>query len=652
MKSLKKNWAKHLLQWGVLFTITGFILKLFGNEAVDPEAYCPFGGLQTIATYIQQGSMACSMTATQIMIGIALAIGVMLFSKLFCGYICPLGLGTELLGKLRTALKIKAIEIPQGSILDKALRAVKYIILFWIFYMTVSSSELFCKNFDPYYAVATGFKGEITAWMASLSIALFIACSFFVKMFWCKYLCPLGAISNIFKFALSFAAVVILYIVLNSFGASIPWVALLAAVCLIGYIDEIFCKGSKVLPLLKIVKDESTCNGCGLCSKKCPYGIDVANSTCVNNVDCTLCGECIASCNKNSLSVAGSKKLRWLPAILTVILFFAALSLGNKIEIPTINEMWGDEANHTELTEMRVEGMRSVKCFGSSMAFAAKLQKIPGVYGVETYVKHSYVLIKYNPAQTSEDKILSNIYVPSKFKIQTPDKDVELLKVITIRTENMHDKMDPNYLGLQFRNSGRKYYGLETEYDCPIIVKLYADLDEPIDEKFYKSMVEMKVLEMPQHGGGVKPIEVDFKYVHLEPTLDTITRLEFLRRQFTSYKQAYKKNQGNWDGVSKVVTFELPYASLDKPIVTRYLPYLSSYMSLTEGVLEFQTLVNDNGDYVMQFKIVESVISPDKLWETLTAPQWKVWMTAENAAVDIDPSISFKGENNGYIIEE
>lgn len=652
MKSIKKNWIKHLLQWGTLLTIVGFIFKLFGNDAVDPEAYCPFGGLQTFVTYLERGSMACSMTATQIMVGVLLAIGVVLFSKLFCGYLCPLGLGTELVGRLRRLLNIKAIEIPYGSIADKALRSIKYILLFWIFYMTVSSSELFCKNFDPYYAFATGFKGELTLWMASISVFIFVACSFFIKMFWCKYICPLGGVSNIMKFAISFVIVVAAYVALTSAGVAIPWVALLAALCLVGFIGEVFFGESKYFPLFKIVKDESTCNGCGICSAKCPYGIDVANMKSVKHVDCTLCGECVASCHKKSLTISGSPKLRWVPGVLTVVLFFTAVKLGSIFEIPTIDELWGDEANHTELKEVRVDGLRSVKCFGSSMSFAAKLQKIAGVYGVETYVKHSYVKIKYNPDQTSEDKILSQIYEPTKFKINTPDKDVELIRVITIRTENMHDKLDPNYLGLQFRNSGRKYYGLETEYDCPIIVKLYADLSEPVDEKFYKSMVEMKVLDMPQHGGGSKPIEVDFKYVETESKLDTITRLEFLRRQFTPYKQTYKKNMEAWDGTSKVITVEMPYTSLDKPIVTRYLPYLSSYMSLTAGVHGFRTLVNDAGDYVMQFDIVEQTISIEKLWEALTAPKWQVWMTAENAAVEVDPSISFEGENPLYIIEE
>jgi len=68
-----------------------------------------------------------------------------------------------------------------------------------VFYFTIESSELFCKNFDPYYAAATGLKGEITVWMALGAIALLMFGGLFVKMFWCIYICPLGAVSNIFR---------------------------------------------------------------------------------------------------------------------------------------------------------------------------------------------------------------------------------------------------------------------------------------------------------------------------------------------------------------------------------------------------------------------------------------------------------------------
>ena len=103
---IKKNWMKHLLQWGVLITIILFLTKAFGNQNPNPESYCPMGGLQTLGTYLVKGSMACSMTMVQIMMGVILAVGIILFGKLFCSYLCPLGLVNELFYKLRKSLKM------------------------------------------------------------------------------------------------------------------------------------------------------------------------------------------------------------------------------------------------------------------------------------------------------------------------------------------------------------------------------------------------------------------------------------------------------------------------------------------------------------------------------------------------------------------
>ena len=143
--------------------------------------------------------------------GCFLALAVILFGKLFCSYICPLGTLSELMLRLRRKLKIKKINIKYRSPLDLALRSIKYILLFLIFYMTISSSELFCKNFDPYYAMATGFKGEITVWMTVISMILLFLGSLVVDMFWCRYICPLGALSNIFKFTLWFIVLILVF---------------------------------------------------------------------------------------------------------------------------------------------------------------------------------------------------------------------------------------------------------------------------------------------------------------------------------------------------------------------------------------------------------------------------------------------------------
>ena len=183
--TFKSNWPKYLLQWGVLallvFFLSGLASLVFTDmNAPDPEKYCPFGGLEALGTYFANGSLPCSMTSMQIAMGVVLAAAVVLLGKLFCGYLCPVGTVEDLLKKLRQAIGFNAFNINERSVADKVLRIVKYVLLFITFYMTLTASELFCKNFDPYYATATGFKGEITLWMSVAALALVLIPGLFV----------------------------------------------------------------------------------------------------------------------------------------------------------------------------------------------------------------------------------------------------------------------------------------------------------------------------------------------------------------------------------------------------------------------------------------------------------------------------------------
>ncbi|MDE5890411.1 MAG: hypothetical protein K2H10_05270, partial [Bacteroidales bacterium] len=77
-----KNWPRYILQWGILAALVLFITKVIPTkEPVDPEAYCPMGGLEALATWTVKGTLPCTMTTLQIMMGIALAAAIILFSK-------------------------------------------------------------------------------------------------------------------------------------------------------------------------------------------------------------------------------------------------------------------------------------------------------------------------------------------------------------------------------------------------------------------------------------------------------------------------------------------------------------------------------------------------------------------------------------------
>ncbi|MDE5814881.1 MAG: 4Fe-4S binding protein, partial [Alistipes sp.] len=342
------NYAKHILQWGVLAVIAGTIAwAKIAETPVDVEKFCPFGGLQSLGSYWVNHSLACSMSMLQIMMGIVLVAGVVLFAKLFCGYLCPLGTLDEAMGRLGRKLHLQ-FDIRQGSVADKVLRAVKYVLLFVILYNTLATSELFCKKIDPYYAMATGFKGEIVLWMSLTAIGLLFLGGIVVRMFWCRYICPLGALSNAFKSTASIPYVLGIVVILVLLGTRTAdgWTWMLALLCAVAYLAEIglvrgWSKGEpKKYTLMHITRDAATCNGCKLCEKKCPYNIPIHESAKVTHIDCTLCGQCIASCSTQALQVNGRRSLRWVPALLTVVLFGIALWLGNTLELPTIDEKW------------------------------------------------------------------------------------------------------------------------------------------------------------------------------------------------------------------------------------------------------------------------------------------------------------------------
>jgi len=202
-----KNLSRKSLQWIILLLLGYMVVRLFvePNYIADFEAYCPFGGLQAFTSFFVNNSLACSMAETQIFMGVLMAAGILIFSKLFCSFICPIGTVTEWLAKLGARFKVL---ITLNGLSDKLLRILKYALLFATFYFTVTSSELFCKEYDPFYAVFTGFGHDVYLWFALPALLLTIVGSIFIRQFWCKYLCPLGALSNIFSNGVMVAGVV------------------------------------------------------------------------------------------------------------------------------------------------------------------------------------------------------------------------------------------------------------------------------------------------------------------------------------------------------------------------------------------------------------------------------------------------------------
>lgn len=638
----KPNYLKHLLQWGVLLSIIATVLwAAFSDTAVDVEKYCPFGGLQAFGTYLVNNSLACSMSMLQIMMGIMLAVGVILFSKLFCGYVCPLGTVGEWLGKAGRKMHLQ-VTIRPGTIVDRLLRVLKYALLYTILYFTLSSSELFCKRFDPYYAFATGFNGELVIWMSILSIAVFILGAIFIKMFWCKYICPLGAISNIFKFTGVFIAAGLACWILARMGIEGAWVWVIAAACAICYLSEMILLRTYVFPLLVIERDNTACNGCGLCEKKCPYDIPICDYNKVKHVDCTLCGNCVSSCATGALEVGGRRWLRWAPALLTVLLFALAVWIGNNYELPTIDEKWGNYEQVEDMQVFKQDGLQTVKCYGSAKAFSAKMQAVPGVYGVKVFVNRFGVEVSYDPKATDTLKIQESIFTPTQRKFKTPTEDMPDVAVLRLGVEGLHDKMDISHFGMVLQQM-EGVLGFTAEFACPVKVTIYVDPAAGFTEDQFEDAIEADAL-IVKTKEGEKSIPIN--YVLKGYAADgTISRAEFITTMFRDVEKLSGKFLANiekWgdDTLYPKAVYEMSFPAVEKLPIRMGVPYFKSFLSCSDGIVSVDFVLCDLVP-TMRIHYVKSMWDDERIWnEIFQAPMWTLRM-ADGTFKEAEPRLKF-----------
>lgn len=613
MKKLKiKNPLRFSLQGAILILLSYMLIRWGLDETYTPdfEAYCPFGGLQALSSYLVRGSLACSMTSAQIIMGITLLLGVVLFSKLFCAYICPIGTFSEWLGKIGTKLKVRR---DITGIYDKALRSLKYILLFVTFYYTLGSSELFCKNYDPFFATFTFFSVDVTVWMATLSIIILVGGSIFFRLFWCKYLCPLGAISNIFKFFFVFAGVMAIYLLLVfGFSMEISYVWPLAAITILAYIAEVTRLKSTLFPLLKITRDEDVCNNCNLCSKACPQGIKVAELNKVEHIDCNLCGECLHVCNKEgALNLNKKSKIKWLPATLVIILVIVGVYVGSTFRVATINLRWANDDAFKNAEVYKRAGIKSIHCYGSSMAFARQMREVNGILGIETYADDHSVKMYFDPKIINADKITEKLFSTSKVVINKPKSNAEI-QIVKIGLLGFFDKYDASYITYLLKQYG-DVYGYDTKWGEPVETNIYFKADKNIDLDELVNVIESKTLTYKVKDTE-KTVELIFEVEGIEKEEQNINAIEFNKRMYAEYFKIFN-NRDRYSN-EELGMFEAEFKMMKK--TSSLLAYMQNHVSMIDtGVVAIHSKMKGENP-VIQFDYVKEITNPEKIWEMIT----------------------------------
>ncbi len=633
-KRTKLNPNRVAVQVAILLSLVYLLVRPYFDRTytADFEAYCPFGGLQAFSSFLANNSLACSMTTTQIFMGLALLVGVIFMAKLFCSYVCPIGTFTEWLGRKGRKFKMN---FDIKGLPDRLLRVFKYALLFVTFYFSVTSSELFCKTFDPYYAVFSGFSGDVVISYAVLALLFTIPGSFFIRQFWCKYACPLGAASNIFAYSFVFIGITGVYVLLTVvFNLPIGWIWLLASLSIAGMLLETFKVNTFGLSVFRITRNAGTCTSCTLCDKACPMSLKVSSLNKVADVDCHLCGDCVTACpEKNTLKLTSlgfnskgtenepaKRSLLWLPAAAIVVLTIGGLAFAEKIHIPTISMKWGNEAQMAGAGVYEQSGLTSIKCFGSSMSFANHMKEMNGVLGVETFVGDRTVRVYYDKAVNTAEDIKSAIFTPVKRLYASPPVELRDIAVCEAAIDRFFDPNDAELLSTRF-SQNKGILGMQTLFGEPVHTMIYYDPQLITPEKISQLIEEKKVTWTID--GETYAANTAFEVASIAGVAN-LPLSEYLTRMYEPVSMTF--NSFETYTADKLEIAEYPFADASDPELTEMPWYLLSHLSNNRGVVGFETVPSDNG-FMLKLQIVKGLTTREEVLKLMNADELVVHLS-------------------------
>jgi len=229
------------------------------------EGFLPIGGLTSLKYWLATGSIHPYHPAALFIFVGAIAVSAVL-RKGFCGFICPVGFVSERLYKPYKRRFKKNVKPPKW--IDYPLRSLKYLLLvffLWAIALKMDGPSLQVFLDGDYWKVADvkmlKFFLDISTF-AIVVIASLVLLSVPIRNFWCRYLCPYGALLGLVGLASPFA----------------------------------------------VTRDVGMCTHCKKCTRNCPAYLPVEQKDRVLSPECLSCMTCVSGCPTKALSYSTPKK--------------------------------------------------------------------------------------------------------------------------------------------------------------------------------------------------------------------------------------------------------------------------------------------------------------------------------------------------------
>jgi NapH/MauN family ferredoxin-type protein len=338
---MKSSKLRYVIQFGFLAFMTwlGYRHQVLGGGpggVPTVDALCPFGGLESLYSILASGTWLRRLAPSAMVLLVVLIAMTLLLGRVFCGWICPLGTLGEWTSRLGARLGIRKREFPEK--VDKTLRWLKYGVLILIIAATWRAGTLVWRSYDPWVAwmhLSAGWEEFLESpWSYFSLFVLVIGMSLFIERFWCRYLCPLGA--------------------------------LLAPLQKIG--------------LVKVRRSDDDCINCHKCGTVCPVRLDPEKKDVENSAECIACGRCVEACPKEKALFFGTSKKKL--AVLTVGIATLAIFLGG-YGIARGMGYWQTYSGSTRASISETSSVSPTQANPDEIKASMTIEEVSAAYGLE-----------------------------------------------------------------------------------------------------------------------------------------------------------------------------------------------------------------------------------------------------------------------------
>ncbi len=276
----------------LFFALVGFEFHAFYAQIVSGgavtahrppavEGFLPIGALMSLKYWILTGDYD-RIHPAGLAILVAALVSAFLARKVLCSWVCPIGGISRALewAAKKTLWRRRKEEVLLPAWADRALTSLKYLLLAFFLYavaLKMDTAAILAFRQGAYNHAADAkmllfFTGMSAATAATLAVLVLL--SFAVKNFWCRYLCPYGALLGL-----------------------VSWMS-----------------------PQRVVRDGAACIDCRACTRACPVEIRVHGKSSVRTPECTGCMSCVGACPvEGCLTVGRRGKAGWSPYLLPLV---------------------------------------------------------------------------------------------------------------------------------------------------------------------------------------------------------------------------------------------------------------------------------------------------------------------------------------------